>query len=301
MEIRLHSCKKHLAIGYYLKIIRDLIRSPKNPFHALYYADLYCGDGECHVEVTDRTYKPPIIDSLLEPAKQGKLKLFCFLNDLEAEKIKNMKEKTKEYQDYIVEYSDKDANSYYKQVLEKIPKDQFSIFFLDPTNHSHLSWKTIQGIAKHTHTYTHQGVQVRRPELIINLMTYTLLSSYRAKSYQSINESLGTDEWFGQIDDNKEKGIDAPVEQAFLSTFIKQLERIGYSVPTPIKITNTEKDNVVYFLIWATNKQGYRIIEKKVIPYIKTLMQQVQKRHKGDVKKAKARKAGNSSLSQWIE
>ena len=124
-------------------------------------------------------------------------------------------------------YGREDANIFYKKVLEKIPKDQFSIFFLDPTNHAHLKWKTIERISEHTHLY--YGNQIRRPELIINLMIYTMLGSYKSKSFQSITESLGTDEWIEEIERNKEKGIQAPIEKALLTTFVNQLKKVGRS------------------------------------------------------------------------
>ncbi|MEM4245474.1 MAG: hypothetical protein QXR60_04705, partial [Candidatus Nanoarchaeia archaeon] len=68
MEISLHSSKKHRALGYYLYLIRDMIISKNTPFNKLYYADLYCGDGECVVGATGKKYPPPIIQSLLKPA-----------------------------------------------------------------------------------------------------------------------------------------------------------------------------------------------------------------------------------------
>lgn len=297
MEISLHSSKKHRAIGYYFSIIRALISSKKNPLNKLYYADLYCGDGKCIVESTGKSYNPPIIDSLLKPAKERKIHLSCFLNDLE--KIEEMKKNTKEFSDFIEDYGCEDANTYYKKALQKIPPDQFSIFFLDPTNHSQLRWSTIKKISEHTHTY--YGNQIRRPELIINLMTYTMLGSYKSKSFQSINDSLGTDEWIDEIEKNKEKNIQAPIERAFLTVFIRQLESLGYKVPTPIKITSTSCKNVIYYLIWATNERGHFIIENRLVQWINKLMDKAQKENVVELKKANARKKGIIPLSDWVK
>jgi len=297
MEISLHSSKKHRALGYYINLIRDLITSPKNPFNKLYYADLYCGDGECIVGSTGKKYDPPIIQSLLRPAKEIGFSLSCFLNDLDTDKIARMKERTKIYKDFIEYCESKDANVCFRDILKMIPPDQFSIFFLDPTNHQDLKWSTIKAISEHTH---HYHGKTRRPELIINLMTYTMLGSYRSKSFQSINESLGTTEWLEQVEKNKEKGLSAPIEQTFLTVFVNQLKSLGYSVPTPIKITNTSVDNTIYYLVWATNEQGYDIIETRLIPWINDLMQKAQKENKGELKKATARKRGDRSLTEYV-
>lgn len=298
MEISLHSSKKHRALGYYLKLVRNLITSPRSPFKKLYYADLYCGDGECIIEATGKTYNTPIIESLLKPAKEKGFPLICFLNDLDENKIKLMKERTIDYAKFIDFCESKDANECYKEILKKIPPDQFSIFFIDPTNHSDLKWNTIKGISQHTHEYYGK---IRRPELIINLMTYTMLGSYKSKSFQSINDSLGTSEWLDEIERNKEKGIQAPIERAFLTTFIKQLKGLGYCVPTPIKITSTSGENTVYYLLWASNERGHDIIENKLIPQIKKLMEKAQKENKTELKKANARRKGDTSLSKWVD
>jgi len=299
MELSLHSTKKHRAIGYYLYLIKALISSKNSPFNILYYADLYCGDGECIIDSIGKEYKPPIISSLLKPAKEKGFPVICFLNDNDKDRIDKMKENTKDYLSHIDSYGNQDANIYYKKVLQKIPKDQFSIFFLDPTNHNHLKWDTIKGISQHQSVYF--GNQVRRPELVINLMTFTMLGSYKSKSFQSINENLGTDEWLEEIEKNKEKRIKTPVETAFFETFKKQLRKLGYEVPTPIKIISTKNLNVIYYLVWATNKAGYNIIEKRLIPWINKLMEKAQKENVIELKKANVKKQGMVPLNKWIE
>ncbi|MFH1971824.1 MAG: three-Cys-motif partner protein TcmP [Patescibacteria group bacterium] len=295
MEISLHSNKKHLALGYYLSIIRNLIMSPKTPFRKLYYADLYCGDGKCEIKRVAEKYEPPIINSILKPAKEGKFSVRCFLNDLE--KIEQMKENTQDYKEFIKCYSCEDANVCYEKFLKFMPPDKFCIFFLDPTNHNDLKWKTIKKISEHSHTY--YGNKVRRPELIINLMTYTMSGSYMAKSFKSIDEALGTNKWFELINKYKEEGMKTPVERAFLDTLIKQLEKLGYRVPSPIKILNTFPHNTVYYLVWATNEQGYDIIEKKVIPYMKKKIGEIHKENKKKLVIAKAREKGEGNLDKW--
>lgn len=299
MEISLHSNQKHTALSYYLSIIQDLINSPKTPFKKLFYADLYCGDGTCEVKRTKEKYEPPIIESILKPAKEGKFPVLCFLNDLDKKKIEDMKEKTKDCKEFIKSYTCEDANKCYTQVLKDIPKDQFCIFFLDPTNHKDLKWNTIKEISEHASIY--YGDKIRRPELIINCMTFTMMGSYMAGDYKTINEALGTDEWQKLILDYKENGINAPVERALLDTFVKQLERLGYKVPTPMKVINISPKNTIYFLVWATNERGYEIIEKKVFPYMKKAIEKVQRGNEKKLIMAKEKERGNSFLDKWLK
>lgn len=298
MDISPHTIQKHRAMGFYLKIIRNLVKSPRLPFKELYYADLFCGDGECDVKAIDRTYEMPVISSLLGMASKEGISLHCFLNDFDPTKIDKMKQNTKEYSQFIEEYHVGDANVHYQDVLQKIPPDQLSIFFLDPTNHADLKWTTIEGISKHSHPYGDE--QVRRPELVINLMTYTLINSYRAGSYQTINDNLGTEAWLAEIQKNKEEGIDPPVEKAFLNTFTKQLRNLGYSVPSPLAIVNLQTRNTVYYLVWATNPSGCRKIENDLIPYMRKIIEEAQKDTKIDLKKAEARREGIASLDKWF-
>jgi three-Cys-motif partner protein len=296
MDIRIHSRDKHRVFGYYFKLIRDLLVKVK-AFRPLQYADLFCGDGKCVIASTSKIYSPPIIDSILKPAAEHKeFSVRCFLNDLDQNKTEEMRKNTKDYAEFIEEIEHKDANEYYKEILKKIPPDKFSIFLLDPYNHSQLKWSTIKGISEHTHVYGNG--KIRRPELVINLMVYTMAGSYMAKSYNSINESLGTDSWLKEIDKNKEAGIAQPIFTAFFAVFKRQLESLGYKVPTPIAIETAENNNPIYFIVWATNEEGYNIIERHLIPNAKKMAEKAHKEDKGELKRAKA---GVECLEKWCE
>lgn len=287
MEISLHSNQKHKALSYYLHILKDVVMSPTTPFDKLYYADLYCGDGECEIKKINEKYESPII-SYLKIAKEGKLNISCFLNDLELSKIDLMKERIKDYTSFIGGIFCEDANICYSEILSKIPTDQISLFFLDPYNHKQLKWETIKKISSHVCTYNQKGIlKIRRPELIINCMTYTMTGSYMAKDYKTITENLGTDEWITLLLEYKEKGL--PVSRAFLDTFIQQLKKLGYKVPTPIEIKSTVAQNNIYYLVWATNDTGYTIIENKMIPYLKKEIEKTLKKNKQTWNQVEAR------------
>ena len=76
---------------------------------------------------------------------------------------------------------------------------------------------------------------------------------------------------------------------------------MGYDVPAPIRITNTFPLTTVYYLIWATNGQGYNIIENRIIPWIKTLMDKAQGENEIAVIKANAEKQKIKPLSNYFE
>lgn len=297
MRLKIHSNKKHRALGYYLSIVRDVITSPKMKFGKLYYADLFCGDGSC-ISDSGKEWKPTIIQSILEPAKDNKFPVEVFLNDMNPKAIESMKEKTKEFSQFVVDYGNEDANAYYKKALSKIPKNKFAIFFLDPTNHNELKWETIKGISEHANT---SYGKTYRPEIIINLMTFTMCQSYRAKSYQSIDEALGTHEWFDEFKRNRTMGMRKPLVLALLNSFIRQLQQLGYYVPTPIPITNTFPSNTVYYLIWATNRNGYKVIENRVIPYLFKRVEELQAENVAEELKLRDKKRGITHLEDFFK
>ncbi len=307
MNIKIHSCKKHRALGYYFKLIRALIKPKQGPFKKLYYADLYCGDGECLIIETGEKYPPPLIYSLLRHADKKNFDICCFLNDNDPNKIEKIKENTKEFKEYIAEYYCEDANSVYKEILKKIPSDQFSIFYLDPTNHEQLKWSTIEGISKHFHEY---NGKLRRPELIINFMVYSMLQEFKAsgackseesknKCINNISESIGTNKWLEKMKSNQKMKINAPIELALLETFIEQLKTLGYKIPQPIKITSTQANNPIYYIILALNDSGYSLVEKRFIPWIIQLVNKAQKENKTELKKVDAIKKGIKPLTNY--
>jgi len=305
MEISLHSNQKHEALSYYLRVLRDVIMSPHTPFRRLYYVDLYCGDGECEIKRTSEKYEPPLFASVLKPAKEGKFNVSCFLNDIEQEKINKISQKTKEYSEFIAGVYCDDANGEcLKAILGQIPADQISFFFLDPTNHKDLKWETIKQITRHTCSYIDKSgnQKIRRPEMMINCMVYSMMNCYRAHDYKSITESLGTDEWLKIIHQHKQE--ESYVFKVFLEVFIEQLKKLGYCVPSPIPIKSTKAENDIYYLVWATNEPGYKIIVEKILPYLQKHVSKRQKQNKAKLKKVEAveqaRKCGDMDINRWL-
>lgn len=293
MEVAPHTSIKHRTLGVYFKIVRMVMKQGR----PLYYVDLYAGDGECVCdEAPLKRWDPPLIQSLLKPARKDNLQLHSFLNDLDIEHFNKLKDSVRGYEDYIVDITNENANSVYPKFLSKIPKDQWSIFFIDPYKHSELSWKTIEGIAQHTGYDTYSRC-TRKPELIINLMTTTMQRTFD-KSPEAITEVLGTDEWKERIEGRS----DEKMHEIFLDIFTKQLESLGYSV-TSFMINQTPPlKSTLYYLVFASNiPKANEIISKKFEPYIKQISKDKWIKENFRFRMyTKARKAGNASLEDYI-
>lgn len=172
------------------------------------------------------------------------------------------------YKDFIFGITQKDANIVYSKALEKIPKKEWSIFFLDPTQHDHLHWKTIEEISKHE-AFDPISRCVRKPELIINLMTLTMQRSFKHKP-EGVTLALGTNEWKDKIMLNEEQ----KVHEVFSEIFIKKLEDLGYTVNSFCIKQTPPTSNVLYYMVFASSIPiANEIIVNKYKPYIDKKLQ----------------------------
>lgn len=266
MKVKSHTSLKHRMLGMYFLICRQVAKK-----RTLYYVDLYAGDGEAECEEAPLTkWKCPFIQALLEHAKKGTIKLKCFLNELDFKNegvYEKLKENVKDYANFIIGLTKKDANVVYKEALEKIPKKEWSIFFLDPFKYSDLDWKTIEEISKHE-SFDPVSQCKRKPEFIINLMTSTMQRAFKYDD-EGITKALGTDEWKEKITLKEEEKI----HEIFSDIFIKKLEDLGYSVSSFYIKQTPPHENVLYYMIFAsTVHNANEIISKKYKPYIDRLM-----------------------------
>ena len=203
LEVKLHTKLKHKILSYYFS------GGWKNAFksgniYSLYYVDLFAGDGFCFCGEIDedlekylpddlikRRWSPSFFD-LIRYANDAKFQLKCIFNDIDKNNIDSLlKEiKKKGYSDFIDAYYCKDANVIYKEILDLIGKpNKPSLFYIDPTNHSHLHFSTIEAIANFK-----DEKSGRMPELIINFMLNSIFMSIKRglnnKDLESINKFL---------------------------------------------------------------------------------------------------------------
>lgn len=270
MDVRLHSIIKHRILGYYYAILKRVF----NSFYSYYYVDLFAGDGYCFTEIPKHLkpflpndflsgWSPPYFSLFQYAKKNENLSFKCVFNDLDKEKTEKLKKILEPYKDYILEIGNEDANIYFKRALELIEKpNRPSLFYLDPTNHKDLKFSTIKKISEFEDSKTG-----RKPELIINLMAYSLLKALQRNTPQdddTITESLGTDLWKVWKDQYMQRH---KTHELFRDVFLKQLGELGYRT-TYYCVESTKTKSPQYYLIFATYNDRifsiHRQIEKKV-------------------------------------
>jgi len=278
MKVPLHSKIKHLILGYYYSILRKVFKK----LFSFNYVDLYAGDGEC--ELRDkaiparvipllpndfkREWEPPFF-SLLDYAKRTGFKLKCFFNDKKESNIQALDKKLESYKsDIKISFSKEDANISVKDAIGFINRPNVpSLFYLDPFNHVDLKFSTIKEIS----TFSDKNTG-RKPELIINLMVYSMLQAIqrgRPQDFDTISESLGTDSWKKQLKDYK--GI---THILFKDIFIEQLKQLGYFC-TWYSITSIRHNAPQYYLIFCTyDEKKIYSIHKNMEPNIKKLQKE---------------------------
>lgn len=279
----------------------------------LYYVDLYSGDGLCECpEAPKKTWGPPYLTMLAESKKNG-LKLKCVFNDKDEDNMNKLKDRLGGYEDFILGTYHRDANEVYVEILDKIPSNEWSIFCLDPFKHDQLDFSTIAGIANHS-DYDSRIKGVRKPELIVTFMVYSILQAYKATKIDSvskikrenllnsIDQCLGTDSWRKEVSALEHvESPDAKMNHIFLKIFLKQLEGLGYNTVF-FRIEQTVHKSIIYYLILASSIPGaYKIISNKFEPYVK----QVQKdewirQNFGFYKMAKAKEDGFALLDEFM-
>lgn len=303
MDVKLHTKLKHRIMGYYFGIFKSVFKSPK--MHSLYYVDLFSGDGccscsrideeiECYLPEIYREWDPPYF-RLIEYARDSDFKLKCIFNDLDRDRIGLLKKAVdaKGYSDYVIKTEHKQADVFYKECLEDIGKtNRPSLFFLDPTNHSQLSFSTIRGISEFRDDTTG-----RMPELIINLMVYSMLKHLQSGNFETISKALGSDSWLDRKDDYLRRG---KTYRLFLKVFLENLENLGYYT-TYYQINSTKTNSPIYYLIFATyGKKIYRI-HKDMKKSIDKLKEEDWIRRNYEVNSMiDARSRGNRFLSEYI-
>lgn len=309
MDVRPHTNIKHRTIGYYFKICRDVMKKGR----PLYYVDLYSGDGACECPEAPKTVWSPPYTRMLEESKNKGLGLRCVFNDYDRNKMDNLRNKLKGYEDFVIGTYHEDANVVYKKILNQIPPEEWSIFSLDPYNHDQLDFSTIAGIANHAAYDSRIGAE-RKPELIVTFMVYSILQAYKATKADSISESkqrnllsgidkcLGTDSWRGEVSAWVESELlERKMNHIFLKTFLKQLGGLGYDAVV-FRIEQTIHKNIIYYLIFATSiPNAYRIISKNFEPHVKRVRDDKWVRQNFNFfKMARAKKEGFALLDEFM-
>ena len=282
MDVKLHTKLKHKILSYYFSGgWKNAFKSGK--IYSLYYVDLFAGDGFCFCNeidedlekvlpknLSERKWKPSYFD-LMKYANESNFNLKCVFNDIEENNIKSLTGEINRvgYSHFVKEYFCKDANEIYQEILNIIEKpNKPSLFYIDPTNHSHLNFSTIETIAQFKDEKTG-----RRPELIINLMLNSIYMAFKRglneEDLDSINRFFGTDfkreEIKNIIKDPSEKSY-----KTFLNIYLEKLQNLGYYCNYHL-INSTKSNSPIYYLLFATyNKQIFSWY-KNINSYVQNL------------------------------
>jgi len=268
MEVQFHSRIKHWLLDNYLKICVDVQKGRKRPF---YYVDLYSGDGKCECNNPKVTWE----GSPLVAVRRGKSSphpFYCIFNDNNPKRISDLKRNLNDYIIYVKDMFDKDANEIYRKVLEIIPTTEHSLFFLDPFKHTELYWSTVESISKHIADDDYYGSKfVRRPELLINLMTLSMQRDYKQHP-EHIDRFYGNTNWKSIVDDYIKNGHSA--HTGFLIAYVKQLYGIYKQNPFFIEVKQVGrglkkgKSNVIYYLVFVTSHPKASLIFRNFQRYV---------------------------------
>ena len=310
LNVKLHTKLKHKIISYYFS------SGWKNAFksgniYSLYYVDLFAGDGFCVCDELDeelekylpwdlskRKWKPPFF-SLMSFAKEAGFDLKCIFNDKNESSIQSLLEKVDEggYSDFIVGHYCEDANTVYEDILNTIEKpNRPSLFFIDPTNHTHLYFSTIEKIANFKDEKTG-----RMPELIINFMINTIFMAMKRglskKEVGGINNFLGTkfkrEEILEIMNDKTEKTY-----KIFLNIFIEKLEKLGYHCNFHL-IKSAKTQAPIYYLIFATYNKRIFSWYKNINAYVQNLEEEWVKKNYTIKIMADVKKKGQTFLPDY--
>lgn len=282
MKVSFHTKEKHRLLGDYLSICSNVHKYKSGAF---YFVDLFAGDGICEYEIGNlkETWEgtPKLAARILT---ESKINFSCFFNEIDYECFKNLERNLAQYKADNIIITNKDANEYYKEVLTKIPTKNHSLFFIDPYKHSQLSWKTIETIANHSIEDTYFDKKrkisiefIRKPEIIFNLMTYTMQTSYK-QNPTLIDRYLGTKKWRDKVKINEEKGL--PISEAFLETALEQFRLLYDEEPFPIIIKRIGTESLLYYLIFVSNHPlANTIFTEYYNKYVKRHHEELEREH----------------------
>jgi len=297
MRVKYHSKIKHRLLGGYLSVCVKRVKSYyRRPFIVV---DLYAGDGvsEC---VKPRDKWEGSAQIIAKWVSQAGKNAYCIFNEKDASLISELKKNTEEYKEVIKKIYNEDANEIYKEILSYyVPKKSHAIFFLDPYKHSDLKFTTVEGIAQHSMEDVYRGKKfIRRPELIINFPSYTILTSI-TQNEKLITEFMGTDVWKPLL-----KNADTRFkkdELLFLVYKNQLLPYYGEEGITYIKVKSLRSNSPVYYLVFAATHPLAKEIHRSFKDWMEKQYATFRKMGFQLILKEELEEKNQKFLDRWIE
>jgi three-Cys-motif partner protein len=274
-----HTLKKAKLVGIWYKICIEVEKFKSKKFNII---DLYAGDGFSRHRTPDgdkTEWGPPlrVISMIVESQAKN---IRCAFNDIDKRKIEKLEKNLINNIDgfnkkeHIIGFFHRDANIVYDDIFQFINEKNHNLFFLDPQQHGQLHWNSIKNIANFSIYDKYENKPfIRRPELLINFMTYTMQKNYKTseKVRHEIDKGLGVRR---QIWEKKVKEYEIneiPVYKAFLDIFIEKLNEYypKEKCILPFPVSGVQSEGPIYFLILAsTHPMAHKITFNRFVKYI---------------------------------
>ncbi|MBP2144775.1 three-Cys-motif partner protein [Methanofollis sp. W23] len=263
--VKWHTWKKHAFIESYLNIWKEKVKH--NP-PSLDIFDLYAGTGMCYCEDAEKHNIPEstwdgssvLSAKCLEDYKNGRYLFLNTYNQIE-EYCEKQKNNLRELSKKIRGENDSKTiitSCLIEEAVEEAIEfgDRCNIFryptlwILDPCAAKDLPWGVVERIAKLQRPYPHKtkGQQIKKPELIINLMTSDLQRNVDINPH-IVSAAFGMKEyeWRPEFDELIKQGKN--YRQAIVEIYAQRLSQYYQKPPIIVEI-NTKNESAIVFCLF---------------------------------------------------
>lgn len=274
--VKYHTLKKHEFIKRYLGIWVEMVKTkpPTLDIFDLYASTgmCYCEDAEGHRAESSWDGSAMLSAKCLMKYRGGSRCLFLNTYNKDKKMIPAQKENLKRLLSEI--------KFPYPYIIETLPIDQAvdvaitkveprypNLWILDPHGVSALPWSVVEKISNLKGEYDINGKHhVRKPELIISLMTEDLQRWYKTRP-EIITIALGMDKssWRPIFEELVHSGLNT--RDAFLNVYMQRLCDLYDKSPICIEVNTTNETAVLYTIMLITESDaGYYLTQTKLLP-----------------------------------
>ena len=268
--VKWHTRKKHAFIESFLNI---WVENVKKNLPTLDIFDLFASSGLCYCEESARyglsepTWNGSAIlaAECLEKYSKGRT---LFLNTYhekpevcDAQRA-NLQQLLKKYTRIKPIITSKEIEPAIDEAEKYLSPTYPSFWILDPYSASNLPWEYVERIGRLRGEYSVKGnIRVRKPEMIITLMTYGLQMNIDIHPHV-VSRALGMDEaeWRPKYDILMEKYHNT--RKALIDLYAERLSNLYEKPPIIIEINTTEETAVVYCLFLCTDSNAGHYLMK---------------------------------------
>lgn len=270
-RVKWHTRKKHAFIESYLNIWVENVKH--NP-PTLDIFDLFASSGLCYCEESARyglsepTWNGSAIlaaECLEKYPKGQKLFLNTFHQNANAcqEQKENLNKLLRRYSRFKPIITSLEINDAVNAARSELSPTYPSFWILDPYSSSDLPWEIVKKIGQFQGEYTNKKgiVKVRKPEMIITLMTYGLQMNIDINPH-IVSQALGMDESEWRPKYNNLMKEYHNTRKALIDLYAEKLAELYDKPPIIIEINTTEEAAIVYCLFLCTDSNAGHYLMK---------------------------------------